>query len=464
METTSETQDTKKPIHKTEFQTVNPATGEILETYKYQSFYEIEKFIDEAHQDFHAWKMTSFVQRADALRNLAKALADSKELLAEAIHLEMGKKESEAIAEIEKSISACEYYAENGAKFLRPQKVETAFDQSFVSFQPLGVIFSIMPWNFPVWQTLRFAAPAIMAGNVVLLKHSDSTTGAAEIIESCFADIAPGVQLLRVIRADHETCEEVIAHPSIRGVTFTGSSRGGREVAQTAGKNLKKTVLELGGSDAYIVLADADIKKAAVILAKARLVNCGQSCVAGKRFVVVKEVMDEFLKHFISEMEKAELAPLAHKKFQTQLGEQVKKLKADGGEILLGGEIPEGEGAYFPATVIRFKKNPKVLEREELFGPVASVIEAKDERDALAIANSSIYGLGGGLFTSDTKHGLELIEKELEAGFVVLNDYVKSDPKLPFGGVKDSGYGRELALFGLHEFVNVKTVVGGKIR
>ena len=231
-------------------------------------------------------------------------------------------------------------------------------------------------------------------------------------------------------------------------------------MAQAAGKNLKKSVMELGGSDPYIVLADADIPKAASILAKARLVNCGQSCVAGKRFIVVKEIADAFTENFVKEMKTAKIASLASKKFQTQLADQVEKLKANGGRVMLGGETPSGEGAFYPPTVIRFEKNPTVLKTEEIFGPVASVIVAQDEKEAFEIANSTVYGLGGGLFTKDVERGLKLIEKDLDSGFVVLNDYVKSDPRLPFGGVKDSGYGRELSLFGLHEFVNIKTVVG----
>lgn len=445
-----------------EFQTANPATGQILKSYQYQTFSQVEEQLITAHRDFSVWKKSSLAERSQVLLRLAGNLRTQKDELAKSIVAEMGKLESEARAEIDKCIKACEYYAEMGPKALSPQPVKTEFAHSFISFQPLGVILSIMPWNFPLWQVIRFAAPALMAGNTILLKHADITTGTGQLIADCFEALVPNssLQLLRSIIADHKTCEQLIADPLIRGVTFTGSSRGGSEVAKAAGQYLKKSVLELGGSDPYIVLADADIAKAAAILAKARLVNCGQSCVAGKRFIVVKEVADAFCEQFVKEMKTAVLASLANKKFQTQIIHQVEKLKAEGGKILLGGTAPAGPGAFYPATVIRFEKNPAALRTEEVFGPVASVIVAQDEKEAFEIANSTIYGLGGGLFTKDLERGLQLIEKDLDSGFVVLNDYVKSDPRLPFGGVKDSGYGRELSLFGLHEFVNIKTVVG----
>jgi succinate-semialdehyde dehydrogenase/glutarate-semialdehyde dehydrogenase len=444
------------------FQTVNPATGEILKTYEHRTWVDAENAIAAGHASFQKWKKSSFADRKQALQRLSQQLKDKKMQIARSMSLEMGKTEAEALAEIDKSISCCDYYAENGEKFLTPQELSSNYKKTTASFQPLGVLLCIMPWNFPLWQVVRFAAPALMAGNVILLKHADLTAGTAELIAECFQNLAGDLKLFQNLQMDHKVSEQVIQHPLVRGVTFTGSSRGGREVAATAGKALKKTVLELGGSDQYIVLADADIEKAAKICATARLVNCGQSCVAGKRFIVEKSVAVSFTEALIAHMKAAKLAPLASKKFQKQIVEQIEKLKSDGGKVLLGGSAPEGPGAFYPATVILFDENPEVLASEEIFGPVASVIVAENATDAMAIANSTHYGLGGALFTRDIEKGLRLIEQDLDSGFVVLNDQVKSDPRIPFGGVKESGYGRELGPFGIHEFVNTKTVALGE--
>ena len=443
------------------FQTLNPATGDVLSNYKHISWQKAEIAIQAAHDEFKKWKKESFAERGKVLLALARSLAEAKTSLARSMTLEMGKSEAEAKLEIDKCILACEYYAENAEKFLANQPTESNYKSSFVSFQPLGVILCIMPWNFPLWQVIRFAAPALMAGNVVLLKHADITAGTAELIEKCFQTATGNRKIFQNTHVDHEVCEKMILHPLVQGVTFTGSSRGGREVAKVSASALKKTVLELGGSDPYIILADADIAKAAKVCAAARLVNCGQSCVAGKRFIVEKSIAKKFTQSFIEEMKMIKLAPLASKKFQKQIIEQVEKLKAAGGKVLLGGTAPAGAGAFYPATVLQFEKNPEILESEEVFGPVASIIWALDAKDAMNIANSTHYGLGAALFTSDIKKGLEWIEKDLESGFVVLNDQVKSDPRLPFGGIKDSGYGRELGVFGIHEFVNTKTVAMG---
>lgn len=445
------------------FSTVNPATAEVLKTYHHLSWDVVSNIIEEAQHDFDFWRRQSFQARADILLRLAENLRAHKDHFAQTMHQEMGKLLNEGRQEVEKSAMTCEYYAHEAAKMLQNQKVqESPYRQAEVSFQPLGVIFSIMPWNFPLWQTIRFAAPALMAGNVVLLKHADLTAGTAELIHKIFDELTTPYKLLRSIQVDHETAEKVIAHPLVQGVTFTGSSRGGRQVATAAAKNLKKTVLELGGSDAYIIFPDADLERAAQLCAQVRLVNCGQSCVAGKRFIVHEKVAKAFTQYFIEEMKKIELAPLASKKFQKQIIQQVEMLKQWGGKVLLGGSAPQGVGAYYPATVVLFEENHPELHKEEVFGPVASVIVVKDEREAILVANSSPYGLGGGLFTSDITKGKQVLEKELDAGFVVLNDHVKSDPRIPFGGVKDSGYGRELSHFGIMEFVNIKTVaVGG---
>ncbi|KHD87963.1 MAG: succinate-semialdehyde dehydrogenase [Bdellovibrio sp. ArHS] len=441
------------------FSTVNPATGATLNTYQHTSWEEAKKAIEAASEDFKSWRQTSFEQRADVLRKLAQSLRQYKTELAQMMNQEMGKLLAEGKAEVEKCAMTCEYYAQEAAEMLQSQPAPSSpYKKAKVSFQPLGVVFSIMPWNFPLWQTIRFAAPALMAGNVILLKHADLTAGTAALIGQIFSDLTKNYKLLRNIQVNHDVAAQVIADNHIRGVTFTGSSQGGRSVAIEAAKNLKKVVLELGGSDAYLVLEDADVEMAAKTCVKARLVNCGQSCVAGKRFIVHEKVAKDFIHHFVNEMKGTEIAPLASKKFQKTIIEQVEKLKSWGGKVVLGGTAPQGEGAYYPATVVVFEKNHPKLHAEEVFGPVASILIAKNTQEALDFANSSPYGLGGGVFTGDVKKGEELVEKELQAGFVVVNDYVKSDPRIPFGGVKESGYGRELGHFGILEFVNIKTV------
>lgn len=447
------------------FSTQNPATGEILKTYTYAPWSVAEKSLQDAEKDFQVWRRTSFQERSEVLHRLAKALREKKDILAQTMQQEMGKLLSEGLGEVEKCAVTCEYYAKEAPGMLRNQVAPSSpYTSAEVSFQPLGVIFSIMPWNFPLWQTLRFAAPALMAGNTVVLKHSDITAGTAVLIGEIFEKLTSHVQLLRNVHVNHEVAAQMIASPFVKGVTFTGSSRGGRAVAMEAAKNLKKAVLELGGSDAYLILEDADVVKAAATCAKARLVNCGQSCVAGKRFFVHEKVAPLFLEHFIKAMKSAELAPLASLRFKDQISQQVEKLKSWGGKILWGGEVATTKGAYYPATVVVFEKSNPEVHAEEVFGPVASVFIVKSTEEAVALANSSPYGLGGGVFTRDLVKGKEIVENELQAGFVVVNDFVKSDPRIPFGGVKESGYGRELGHFGILEFVNIKTVaVNGEL-
>ncbi|WP_413557079.1 aldehyde dehydrogenase family protein [Bdellovibrio sp. HCB209] len=446
------------------FSTVNPATGEQLKKFEHATWDQAERMILDAKNDFEKWRKVSFSERSKVLNNLAASLRKHSDDLALQMHLEMGKLIPEGKAEVEKCAVTCEYYAKEAATMLQNQKTASPYQSAEVSFLPLGVVFSIMPWNFPLWQVIRFAAPALMAGNVIILKHADLTAGVSEKIGQIFKDLTSNMVLLRNCQVDHEVAEKIIGHNMVRGVTFTGSTAGGRSVAQTAAKNLKKIVLELGGSDAYIVLEDADVIPAAKACAKTRLQNCGQSCVAGKRFVVVEKVLQEFLNAMEHEMKVLPLAPLASKRFQDTIITQVEKLKSWGGKVLFGGTAPQGAGAFYPATLVLFDKNNPEVHHEEVFGPVAMVFVAKDATEAMEIANSSPYGLGGGIFTRDLAKGKELIEKEMEAGFVVVNDFVKSDPRIPFGGVKESGYGRELGHFGIMEFVNVKTVGVGAVQ
>jgi succinate-semialdehyde dehydrogenase/glutarate-semialdehyde dehydrogenase len=441
------------------FSTVNPATGERIKTFHYMTWEQAQAEITASDNDFQKWRTWSFQKRGEVLKKIAGVLREHKQAFAQLMHLEMGKTLEEGKGEVEKCAVTCEYFADSAEGFLKTLPIkESPYKSAEITFQPQGVIFCIMPWNFPLWQVIRFAAPSLMAGNTVLLKHADITAGTGELLVQLTKPLLPDIQLIRHCHVDHEVAEKVIADRHVRGVTFTGSSRGGREVATTAAKNLKKIVLELGGSDAYIVLDDADIAYAAKMCAKGRLQNAGQSCVAAKRFIVVEKVAKEFISAFTNEMKASEVAPLAHKKFQGQLVEQVEKLKSWGGKVVLGGSIPEGVSAYYPPTVVVFEKDNANIHQEEVFGPVATVLVVKDEETAFKAANSSIYGLGGGLFTKDAARGKMLLETKLDAGFVVLNDFVKSDPHLTFGGVKESGYGRELGPYGILEFVNIKTV------
>ncbi|MBX3040258.1 MAG: NAD-dependent succinate-semialdehyde dehydrogenase [Bdellovibrionaceae bacterium] len=454
------------------FQTINPANDQILKTYQHQSFDEIEPKISAAWKSFTDWKVSSVKDRAARVQAWARSLKEGRDEMATVMTLEMGKPIAQSRAEIDKCIFTCEYLASEGPKFLERKRVESPYSESWISYEPLGPILAIMPWNFPLWQTVRFAAPALLAGNTILLKHADLVRGTAELIEKSLVKVSDGFQLLQLLPVDHEVAARVIAHEKVRGVTFTGSTRGGREVAAAAGKSLKKHVLELGGSDAYVVLADADLEKAVKTCVAARMVNGGQSCVAGKRFIVEKSVMASFQQMFVEQMkeirpsdpmdESCQLGPMAAKKFQSQLIEQVEELKKAGGKVLTGGTAPQGPGAFYPPTVVLFETNQHRANELEIFGPVAVLIQAENEDAALKIANESPYGLGGAIFTKDLEKGERLVS-EMEAGVVVLNDQVKSDVRLPFGGVKDSGYGRELSFHGIHEFCNIKTRAMGAI-
>lgn len=442
------------------FQTINPATGEVVQTYHYLTLKQTDAIVEKAAHSLQAWREVSVERRAQALNQLANNLREHKKELATLMNQEMGKTVNDGIAEIEKCATACDYFAEKGPELLKPQHITANYAASEVRFEPMGIIFSIMPWNFPFWQFIRFAAPSIMIGNVILLKHADLTAGCAAKIEELCKHIYDE-QIVFNLHIDHAIAAHLIEHPKVRGITFTGSTRGGKEVSKTAGAALKKIVLELGGSDPYIVLADANIEKAAKVCAQGRMINNGQSCIAAKRFIVHKDVYENFVKQMKAELATYPTGPLAAVKFQSQLQEQVDRMKALGGEVLLGGAIPQKVGAFYPPSMIAFNSNHPDIHKEELFGPVALVIRAESEDEAFAIANASPYGLGGGIFSSNAERAQELVAKKMESGFVVVNDFVKSDARLPFGGVKDSGHGRELGSFGFYEFCNVKTIARG---
>lgn len=446
------------------FQTQNPATLEFIEEYEYSSYQKTETLLQELYFNQKKWQGSLVSERIQYLKNIAASFLNWKEQLAISMTIEMGKPISDGVAEVEKCARCALYYAEHLEEFLQSEQVVLSRQSAGTIYkEPFGVIFAIMPWNFPVWQLARFALPAIAAGNAVLMKHSDITAGTAKLIEKVFTDVG-GITVFRNAHLSHQDSALVIADPRIQGVTFTGSTRGGKEVAGIAGQNLKKTVLELGGSDAYLILQDADLELAAKACAQSRMVNGGQSCVAAKRFIVHQSKMDEFIHNFSSELEKFKVGdpknkltvrgPLAHKKFQLQIHEQV--LAINKKAIQIGGKLPNEVGAYYPATILIMENSTKKWD-QEFFGPVACVWSFSDDAQAIEMANHSIYGLGGALFSKDHERAMSLAKK-LECGIVGINEMVKSDPSLPFGGVKNSGYGRELSRYGLYEFLNIKSV------
>lgn len=448
--------------------TINPATGKLIKEYSEMSSLEVTRIIENANKAQGLWKQKSFGQRSVNLNKIAELLNERKEELGNLMTEEMGKPISEAVGEIEKCAWVCEYYTKKAEDFLANDSVETDASKSYVTFNPLGTVLSIMPWNFPFWQLFRFAAPALMAGNAVILSHSENVTGSALEIEKLIRDAGISKDLFRTILVESENMKPIIQHKGIAAVTLTGSTRAGKIVASQAGEALKKTVLELGGSDPSIILADADIKASAESCVTSRLLNSGQSCIAAKRFVIVEEVYDEFVSEFKKLMESKKLGdpfvdgtdvgPMARKDLRDGLHEQVQKSIKKGAKATIGGEKPGAAGAFYPVTMLENVQKGMPAYDEELFGPVASMIKVKDEQEAIKVANDSIYGLGASIYSADVEKAEKIAAEQLEAGCCFVNEFVKSDPRLPFGGIKNSGYGRELGLYGIREFVNIKTV------
>jgi succinate-semialdehyde dehydrogenase/glutarate-semialdehyde dehydrogenase len=381
---------------------------------------------------------------------------------------EMGKPITQGKAESEKCAWVCDYYAEHAEAFLAPEPVETDASKSYVAFKPLGVVLAVMPWNFPFWQVFRFAAPALMAGNVGVLKHASNVPGCALAIEDIFRQAGLPANVFRTLLIGSKQVAAIIEHPVVRAVTLTGSTPAGQAVAKKAGAVLKKTVLELGGSDPYVILSDADVEAAVGTCVASRLINSGQSCINAKRFVVVASQRERFEHHFVEQMKAVnmgdplaadtEVGPQARSELRDELHEQVERSIDKGARCLLGGYIPDGPGAFYPPTVLTDVRKGMPAFDEELFGPVAAIIAVPDDDDAIQVANDSSFGLGAAVFTADVRRGEEIAADRLEAGCCFVNSFVKSDPRLPFGGIKESGYGRELSHFGIREFVNVKTV------
>ncbi|WP_026915931.1 NAD-dependent succinate-semialdehyde dehydrogenase [Christiangramia portivictoriae] len=450
--------------------TINPATGKEIQSYDTMTNEEMNKAIESCHEAFLEWKMKPAEERAKIIVNIGKELAKNKDKLAKLMTEEMGKLEKQGHQEIELCSAICDYTAENGPKSLQDEERELPEGgKGFITYSPMGVIYGIQPWNFPTYQVVRYSIANLMAGNGVLLKHAENVTGTGILLEQIYKDAGLPENLFKTLVISHDQSDEVIENKRVRGVTLTGSPSAGRIIGEKAGKALKKTVLELGSNDAYIVLDDADLELAVKTCVQGRLYNNGETCVAAKRFIVVDAVYDKFRDAFVEQMkniklgdptsEDSDLGPMARKDLREELHEQVEESVKKGAKILCGGELPEGDGYYYPATVLENLEPGQPAYDDELFGPVASLIKAKDTDDAMRIANDSRFGLGGGIFSKDEAKAKELAQMHFDTGMVFINSFGLAKPNMPFGGVKDSGYGREHGGFGLHEFVNAKAVM-----
>jgi succinate-semialdehyde dehydrogenase / glutarate-semialdehyde dehydrogenase len=457
-------------------QTVNPATGENGKVYRAHTLDEARKIAAACATAQKQWRKSPVAERGTLMHAAASVMRANKSRYAALMTAEMGKTISDALSEIEKCAAAADYFASRAATFLapRPQDMSEghtgagAVPRAFVTFNPLGVVLAVMPWNFPFWQAMRFCAPHLVAGNGGVLKHASNVPGCALALEEIFREAGFPPNLFRTVLIGSQQVKSLIEDASIAAVTLTGSVNAGKAVAAAAGAVLKKAVLELGGSDGYIVLEDADLARAAQVCAAARMINAGQSCIAGKRFVVLESVRPAFERTFVEAMRGYEigdpnesatrLGPLQSVQARDELAEQVRRSVAGGARVLLGGEVPKRAGAWYPATVLTNVTAGQPAHDEELFGPVAAVISARDEADAIRIVNDTRFGLGNAVLTRDLARGERIAADELDSGLAFVNQSVRSDARLPFGGVKESGYGRELSEFGIYEFCNIKTV------
>ncbi|HIA10714.1 MAG TPA: NAD-dependent succinate-semialdehyde dehydrogenase [Flavobacteriales bacterium] len=448
-------------------ETFNPFTETLEKSFPEESAEEVQAKIDAAHQFFSEFRETSIASRCDILSNASQLLLKQKDELARLITTEMGKPITEALAEIEKCARVCDYYAKNAEQFLANEQIDSDATNSYVSYEPLGIILAIMPWNFPFWQVFRFAAPALAAGNVCLLKHSPNVPQCALAIEEIFTEAGLALGGFTTLLVGVDQVKAIIEHEHVMAVTLTGSERAGAEVASVAGKNVKKLVLELGGSDPFIVLKDADLETAAEAAVFSRMLNAGQSCIAAKRFIVVEEVYGPFVELVVARIKAlvvgdpmqpdTQVGPMARMDLLEKLEDQVSRTVDLGATVLIGGNRVEGNGFFYCPTVLTDINQEMPVFTEEVFGPVASSISAKDENEAIALANNTQYGLGASLWTGNLDRA-EKLATQIQAGAVFINGMVKSDPRLPFGGIKRSGYGRELSQLGIREFVNAKTV------
>ncbi|MGA9165998.1 MAG: NAD-dependent succinate-semialdehyde dehydrogenase [Nitrososphaeraceae archaeon] len=448
-------------------ETINPATGKVIAKYQNMTDDQIREKVSNARLALQGWKNLDIGERCSITRNLGRVMRKNKDAYAKLITEEMGKPIRQAVAEIEKCAWLCDYYSETAESFLRDELIPTEFRKSFVSFEPLGVVAGIMPWNFPFWQAMRFAVPALTAGNVELLKHSSVCLGSALKLEEAFIEAGFPENVFQTV-IGNPTAGEALIRSKIDAVSVTGSISTGKRIAELASKDLKKFVLELGGSDPFIVLDDADLSQTAYTATQSRLLNTGQSCIAAKRFIVVKEVADKFTKLFVENTEaeqigdpmdpKTTVGPLVRESQRQTLSVQVQDAKSKEGKILTGGNSIQGEGYFFEPTIVSNVKHSMKIVREEVFGPAAPIMVVNNEEEAVAEANNSEFGLGASIWTNNLERGIRLA-RQIQSGIVSINEMVRSDPRLPFGGTKLSGIGRELSEFGIKEFVNIKSVV-----
>ncbi|MBA2057118.1 NAD-dependent succinate-semialdehyde dehydrogenase [Psychrobacter cryohalolentis] len=449
--------------------TVNPATGEDIKEYNYMSNDEVNNIVEASHQAFLEWRKTSHEERAKVINSIGETLMKYKEELSRLMTEERGKLYSQSLQEIDLCKAICDYTAEKGVAALADDERDIeGLKKGIVTYQPIGVIYGMQPWNFPAYQVFRYTIANLMAGNSILLKHAANVTGSGLLIEKIFHESDLPNDLFRTILIDHDQSEKLIGNDKVRGVTLTGSDGAGSIVGQQAAKAIKKAVLELGSNDAFIVLEDADLELAVQTCTLARLINNGETCVAAKRFIVVDSLYDEFRKRIVEEFaskkagdpmdDSSDLGPLARKDLQEKLHAQVEESVSKGATISVGGKLPEGKGSFYPATILENVEKGQPAYDDELFGPVASLIRAKDQDDALRIANDSRYGLGGAIFSKDEDKAIRLANEQFDTGMVYINGYGLANPALPFGGVKNSGHGREHGGFGIKEFVNIKGV------
>ena len=451
------------------YRTINPATEEVIKEYTYMRDGEINDAIDACHKAFTQWKKKSLKERGEILKKIGEGLMERREEFAKLMTQEMGKVVKQGFQEVKLCAGICDYTAKTGAEEL--QDIERELPEGgkgIITFQPIGIVYGIQPWNFPSYQAVRFAIASLMAGNGVLLKHAESCTGSALLLQEIMEDAGLPKGLFKVLIITNQQSNDVIANDHVRGVTFTGSVTSGTVVAQEAAKHAKKTVLELGSNDAYLVLKDADIDMAAETCVKGRIYNNGETCVAAKRFIVVEKVYEDFKKKFVAGMKDiaygdptnrdTAMGPMVREDLQKKLHDQVTESVDKGAEILVGGKLPDEKGFYYPATVLGNVKPGQPAYDDELFGPVASLIKAKDDEDAMRIANDSRFGLGGGIFSKDEDRAVQLAKSHFDTGMVFINSFGLAQPNMPFGGVKKSGYGREHGGFGIKEFVNAKAI------
>ncbi|CAH8285822.1 succinate-semialdehyde dehydrogenase/glutarate-semialdehyde dehydrogenase [Mariniflexile fucanivorans] len=455
------------------FKTINPATGKELSSYEYISNKEIEEIVKNAHHSFLDWRLQSHEYRGKIVKAIGEELQNRKEDLANLMTDEMGKLLKQSHQEVDTCTAICNYCATEAPIILKNEerKLEDG-GNGIITYAPIGIIYGIQPWNYPAYQVIRYAITNLMAGNSVLLKHASNVTGTAKMLESIFKDAGLPDGLFTVLIIDHDQSNTLIENKLVRGVTLTGSPGAGKIIAEKAGAELKKTVMELGSNDAYLILEDADIENAVKQSVMGRIYNNGETCIAAKRFIAVNTIYDAFKTAFVKAMsdlklgnpknDTSELGPMARQDLREKLHEQVTKSVTQGAKILCGGKIPDTDGYFYPATVLEHVEPGQPAYDDELFGPVASLIKAKDEEDAMRIANDSRFGLGGGIFSKDEKRAVRLAQNHFDTGMVFINSFGLANPNMPFGGVKDSGYGREHGGFGMKEFVNIKSIVISK--